>query len=239
MSELESLLTIQKLDLESDKLIARRASLPEREAIRGNEVAVTRLDAAHQALLTRCEALGRSERTLSAEVAEVAAKAKEVEDNLYSGSVRAPKELEALQEEIRLLKEKQSEIEEREMGVLEEIDATDAEAAENRAERQQSDVQRGELEASLAKAEQEIDDELGRLATQKSAHTPSIPEAILTEYERLRGKPNMGGRAAARLEDGVCGGCQVKLPVLEYNTLKTQPPDALITCVHCYQVLVR
>ena len=62
---------------------------------------------------------------------------------------------------------------------------------------------------------------------------------MLAEYDRLRTKERLGGRAAARLADGSCEGCRVRLPVLEYNKMKAEPEDALLCCPRCARVLVR
>ena len=66
-----------------------------------------------------------------------------------------------------------------------------------------------------------------------------MPAAILAEYARLRTRDRLAGRAAAPLEQGSCGGCRVKLPVLDYNTMKAKPADALLLCPRCGRVLVR
>jgi predicted nucleic acid-binding Zn-ribbon protein len=41
------------------------------------------------------------------------------------------------------------------------------------------------------------------------------------------------------MTDGGCGGCRMRLPVIEYNRMKAEPEDALIACTHCGRVLVR
>jgi len=230
---------VQDLDLASDRLSVRRRTLPERAALRQSHAAAAALDEGHAGLLERREALSRSEHTLSGEVAEVAAKAKEVEDTLYSGSVTAPKELEALQEEIRLLRERQSGLEEREMELLEEIDGVEGEMAENRSDRERAESEGGELEAEILRAEGEIDGELVELAERRGGRAGEVPAGILAEYERLRTKERLAGRAAAPLGKGGCGGCNVRLPVMEYNRMREEPEDALICCGSCGRVLVR
>jgi len=236
---IQQLLDVQEFDLASDGLTLRLRTLPEREALQQSHARAASLDEAHSTFIERREALSHSEHGLGGEVAVVAAKAKEVEDTLYSGTVKAPKELEALQEEIRLLRERQSGLEEQEMELLEEIDRTEREIAENRAARDRTDADSKDLEAAIHKAEGEIDADLERFADQRACKTERVPAAILAEYERLRAQQRMAGRAAAPLAQGSCGGCRVKLPVLEYNRLKAEPEDALLCCVHCGRILVR
>ena len=239
MPDLSQLLDVQDLDRACDKLHAQRRDLPERTSLEDCHQRAAALDAAHAELLAQRQELGRREHQLGAEVAEVARKAKEVEDTLYSGTITATKELEAHQEEIRLMREKQGVLEEGEMELLEQIDASEAEADENRSARDGCDQEAAALEAEISKQEQEIDSELAQLGEQRSERASGLPAEILADYERIRAKERMHGRGAAQLGKGNCDGCRVKLPVLEYNKMRAQPEDALIHCTSCGRVLVR
>jgi len=239
VSKLSQLLEAQELDLAIDRLTERRRTLPEREALRRAQALAAELDEAHRQLGAHRETLHQAEHALDEEVATIATKAKEVEDTLYGGSVRSSKELSGLQEELRQLREKQSGLEEREMALLEEIEQVGRDREANRAARKQCDRDTADIEAAIRAAEGEIDTELAQLAAQRSEKVEDLPGAIVAEYERLRGKEKMAGRAAALLVEGGCGGCRVKLPVLEYNRMKTKPEDTLLTCPRCARVLVR
>jgi predicted nucleic acid-binding Zn-ribbon protein len=190
-------------------------------------------------LTHRRETSSVQERELGSEVNALSAKVKEVEETLYSGSVRAPKELGALQEEIRLFRVRQSELEERELELLEEIERTDEEMAANRAARMAVDSEAQALEARIREAEAEIDAELAELGKRRDARATGLPPDVLVEYDRLRTRERLGGRAAAPLVQGSCGACRVKLPVLEHSRIRAEPEDALVCCMHCGRVLVR
>jgi len=239
VAALSLLLEVQELDLASDRLVAQRAGLPERTRLVACQEQARALDRTHEALGVQRKQLDRAEHGLGGEVAEVAAKAKEVEDTLYSGKIKAPKELEAVQEELRLFRQRQSELEEKELELLEQIELLESERSENRSLRAQTESQAAQLEAAIRKAEGEIDAELAKLAEARALKAPSVPATILSEYERIRPKERLLGRGAAPLLDGSCGGCHVELPILEYDRMKAQPEDALLRCVQCKRVLVR
>ena len=239
MPPLSPLLDLQALDLENDRLIEQLRTLPERTELERAGQRASSLDRAHAALVERREGLSTAEDALGGEVAAVAGKAKEVEDVLYSGSVKVPKELEALQEEIRLIRARQSGLEEEELVLLEEIEQTDGEVEANRAEKAEQSDLCAALEATIREAEGQIDSQQQALSGKRAEVAAGVPAPILAAYERLRENERLAGRAAARLADGCCGGCHVKLPVLEYNRMKAEPPDALVCCVHCGRVLVR
>jgi predicted nucleic acid-binding Zn-ribbon protein len=233
------LLEVQEIDLECDRLGLRRRSLNERDVLEQARKKASDLDEAHAQLLLRRETLNKAEHALSGEVAGVAAKAKEVEDTLYSGTVTISKELAALQAEVAMLRARQSGFEEQEMELLEEIDSVENEIRDNRTARDASDGDSSDLQAAIRKIEGEIDAGLARLSAERGGKTGGVPPAILAAYDHLRTRDRMAGRGAAALSDGRCAGCQVKLPVLEYNTMKAEPEDALLTCVRCRRVLVR
>jgi predicted nucleic acid-binding Zn-ribbon protein len=239
VSLLAPLLDVQQLDLECDHLIKQRATLPERDTLRRNREQAATLDTGLAELEAERTRLDRAEHTLGGEVAEVASKAKEVEDRLYSGSVKVSKELAGLQQELDGLRARQGQIEEQELELLEEIDTTDASKVTNRADRDTCNAECTEIQATLGKAEADIDGQLAVIAGKRAELATGLPEAVLSHYAKLRENPRMLGRAAAPLADGGCGGCRIKLPVLEYHRIKAEPEDALVCCVHCHRVFVR
>lgn len=239
MSKISQLLEVQGLDLAGDQLRKRRNTLPEHDALRESQARAVSVDAAHATLLEHREALARSERDQAGEVEAMAARAQEVEDTLYSGTVKVAKELATIQEEGRLLRVRQSTLEESQMELLEEIDQLDGEIADNRAKRQATETECEETQQIILRLEGEIDAELGKIADQRPGVTDGIPTPVLAEYDRLRTKERLAGRAAASMTDGGCGGCRMRLPVIEYNRMKAEPEDALIACTHCGRVLVR
>ncbi len=239
MAELGPLLEVAELDLESDRLRDRHANMPEREALRRSETRRAAFAREQSDIASRRADLSEKEETLGSEVATVAAKAAEVEKTLYSGTVKIAKELEALQVELRLLKRRQGELEGEEMELLEAIEAVDEEEAKIARVDRNSEAESRQLETQIAASEEEIAQALANCEVQRAARTPGIPAPVLKKYEALRDKPRLAGRAAARLGEGICEGCLVKLPVMEYRRMKDEPPDVLIQCSSCRRVLVR
>ena len=234
-----ALLDVQELDLEQDALLDRRVSLPEREALQNLAAHAQFLDRQHADFVDQRRVENLREREEANRVEDQASKAKELEDKLYSGTIKATKELEALQEEVRGTRDRQAEFEMTQMESLEEIDRLDAAMVVNRKERIQADEDAAQVREALAQAEAEIDQEMGVLAARGDVHRKDVPEQILVEYDRLRTKERLGGRAAAQLEAGTCGACRVRLPVIEYNRIRHEADDVLANCPRCSRVLVR
>lgn len=239
MSNILPLLDVQKLDLKGDALKKKRAGIPERDSRAACDVALAAHDAARAEIQLRVDELGKTVRALDAEVSDVTAKAKDSEVRLYSGTVKASKELESLSEEIKLLKARQSELEDGELKLLETGDALDAEFEANATKRAETEAKAAELDAAIAATEAEIDAELAEIDKARSEPVAAIPDAVLAIYEKLRSNTRLAGRAAAQLDKRSCTGCRVELPVMDATRMKAEPWDAVVTCVHCSRVLVR
>lgn len=239
MSNATPLLDLQTLDLSRDRLVANRLSLPEREAILRLEAASIPIETSHTALLARRSALRLSEKALSGEVDGLAARAKEAEQTLYSGSVRNSKELSGLQAEMQGLRARQGELEARELGLLEEIEGVDAEIAANREARSRLRDELGQLEGLLQDAEARIDAELASLLAARAAPLAAVPAELFATYEKLRKRERLAGRVVAQILEGGCTGCRMRLPIHEHNLMLARPEEALLLCPHCGRMLVR
>ena len=136
------------------------------------DVDLAALEAAASSSEARRQELEKAEHALADEVADVAAKVKDVEKTLYSGSVTAPKELEAFSDESRLLKARQSELEDQELELLEEMEGVAGELASNSASLDEVRERSAGFVAAIAAAESAIDDEIsGCEAARSTAET--------------------------------------------------------------------
>ncbi len=239
MSGLSALLQVQELDLEADQLRARLEELASSRDLEQRKAEMDAIDAALVGLRERRGELAAAERALGVEVAALAEKAKGVETTLYSGGVVVPKELEALQADLDMLRGHQVELEDRELQQLEAIETLEGELADHDTRRTELSTQVSELESALGASEDEIRTELSRIAKARVEVTAGLPDPVLEVYERLRGNPRLAGRAAAPLGKDVCHGCRVQLPTAEVGRIRSEPPDAVVCCVGCGRLLVR
>ena len=229
---LSDLLDLQEVDLQIDRLLDRRQSLPElAEYRRANE---TRLAAeAH-----RDEVGGRHrEMSLQLDKAEgeldmLESRLQESETRLYAGGMSG-RETEHKRLEVTSLRGQQSALEERVLKLLDSREALDAElAAAERAIAETAAVEKG-LEGRIAEQWKEIDLELGRREQAKAEVVPSIPPELLGLYDTLR--KSKEGVAVGRFEHGHCGGCHLALSTPEQSEAREYDPPR---CTHCRRILV-
>ena len=233
-----ALLVLQSLDSNADALRARRAGLQERALLRECEAAMAALVAERADAYERRTALARVEHDAGSLVADLEARAHEVETTLYAGRVRATKELEALQVELRECKRRQSEAEDKEFVLMEQQERVDAEIVAMEARRGQLEAQAGELRQVIAAEEGKIDEEIAGIVAQRSVLDPPVPVAVLTLYEKMRGFPRLGGLVAVSTAGGTCAGCKTVLPILLTSRLARGPVDEVVQCVNCLRILV-
>ena len=239
MALLEPLLEVQDLDLQTDRLDSERENLAERSALLACGVEIEANDRLQAQVCEQRDASLRDEREVAREVAAVAAGAKDVEDRLYSGKVTISKELEALQEELRLTRARQGGLEDRELEIMEQIEAQDGELARLAGLRDDAVTRSEGLRSAIAAAEEKIAGKLAVLAEQRQPFMAALPAAFAEEYAELRDKPRLAGRAAAGLVDGLCQGCRGSLPRLQLSRILAEPEESLLKCPHCARLLVR
>lgn len=221
------------------QLDSRLAWVAERLRALGPDAEVeARARAAGEALRAGEDALAATQReirTLELALQSAVAKRLRVEQDLYAGRVRNPKELAAMQEEVEALKRQARRLEdaileqmERAEGLLGDLRGlTDAAAAARR--------EWEEREAAATRERAALEAELARLTAARDALAAAIEEPLRRRYERLRER--LGGVAVAAARRGICEGCHVALPEARVRRL-AEEPETLLTCERCGRILV-
>lgn len=234
--DLEAVLAVQLVDSEIDALTHRRAALAERAEL---ERVLRDGKAAHDALTvlrSERDALRRAVKALDDETQSVAAKAKTVEDKLYSGKVTSPRELQDLQADLNSLRKHQRELEDRELEQMEVAERLDAEvrAAEDRLATMGRSVEG--LRSAIATDESEIDTRIVELTATRAVKAHEIPAAMLADYERRRSQ-NRGVGAAVLVGD-TCQGCRLTVPATEVDEIHHDTTGQIFACDNCGAILV-
>lgn len=229
------LLALQEIDSRADAVSYRREHHP---AVAALADAKRRLAELAQAVRPDWEAreAARTERDrLEGEVAEVGRHIESVRGKLFGGTVGNPRELQALQADLDAAQVRQSQLEDAELAVMEEIERLDgviatAEAARNEI-RQAGQAATQELTA----VEGQGAAELAELATSRARVVDVIAADLLRTYEQVRTR--LGGVAVARLERGQCGGCHLSIPAAEVARIRRELASAAL-CEQCGRILI-
>ncbi len=233
---LDALLEVQAHDLVIDQLRHRRASLPERARLRAQSEALAGVSTARADLDRRAQELDRRQRRLEDEVAQVVARARATDERLYSGSVAAPRELEALQAELEALRRRQRSLEDEDLEVMEAAELVGAERDRLGGEEEVLVAEGQRLGARLAEGEAEIDAVLEEEHAARDARAGQVPAELLATYEGLRRR--LGGVGIARVDGGRCTGCHLGLSAVELDRLRRGASGAVVRHEECGRILV-
>lgn len=232
LMSLSDLLDLQEIDLQIDRLLDQRQSLPELEEYKAAHEKVQELEkekSARAATLKQLElALDKSDGELQI----LEAKLEEHETRLFAGGMSA-RETEHMRLEVESLKAQREAMEEKVLGMLEDIEPARARVEEVETAVAEVEASRSGLESSIKQQWKTIDAEIARKEeAKKTALTPIDPD-LLQLYEKLRGIKE--GVAVAAYDHGVCGGCHMTLSPAEHAETFA---DDLPRCVHCRRILV-
>jgi predicted nucleic acid-binding Zn-ribbon protein len=233
----EALAALQDRDNEIARLRHRRSHLEERAALARVEADMAaraqRLDAARGRQREVVATQSEREQTLASTEARIA----EIDKRMYSGTVSASRELQAMADEVAHLKGRVSELEEQVLEVMEAREPIDAEVAGIEGEQQAAADEVDRLRAAAVSAEAEIDAELAAEGAARADAQASVPAGLVKEYDQLRAK--LDGVGAARLVGNQCTGCHLTLPATEVDRIHHLPDDEVVYCDNCGRILIR
>lgn len=236
MSALRQLLAVQERDTTIDQLEHRRAHLPERAELVEIDRRVARVEERLGEVRASREAVSTRQERLEQETAHVESRITEIEKRMYSGTVSASRELQAMAAEVESLKERHSSLDDNVLALMEEAEPLDENIAGLLSERSAHDADAERLRAAVAEAEVAIEAELASERAARDALAVEVPADLLATYEKLRSK--LGGIGAARLVGSSCTGCHLTLPATELDRIKRGPVDELVFCEQCGRILV-
>lgn len=237
MTVFHDLLRVQEHDTAADQLRHRRQTFPERAELAAVEDELSRLEAAATDLGARAAEATRVQRRLEDELSLLEAKITEFDARLYSGAVKVPRELQAMQAEGEAMRARRAVLEDDVLEAMEVREPLEAEVAAMARRRAELDAGGSRLRAALAEAEADVDRQLAAVLEARSGAAAAVPADMAGLYERLRARNS--GVGAAPLVNGRCGGCHLALAATEVDRLRKLPPDELVTCEQCERILVR
>ena len=229
MATIEALYRLQELELALKKSKADLADIGARierddDALKAHAQSIR----AQRALA----ALEAEQARLDGDVQETVERLRGLEQQLYSGSTAASKDLLALQREVAHFKGRQSDLEEQLLAKMEQVETAQSRAAD--------------LETAYLEAEAKWRESLPSLQSERkrlqqhdaeTAEARNEAEAALTpaELKGFRSLEASRGQAIVRVERGMCGGCAIAVPSHELQLMRsTHDP---VRCPNCGRYL--
>lgn len=232
---MERLLELQQVDTRLDRLTAQRRNAPEHDLRRAANDAVARATKRRAEGVARLAELDAHIANDENESTRLSAARTRLEGQLRT--VISPREAEALMHEIETVKTRRSELDDAELGHLEEQEQLTAEMRADEADEPAREESAAAAEQALVAALAGIDGDIEAANGERDELLGMISPTLVTRYERLRA--SLGGVAVARLEGRQCSGCHLELSPGELDEVKSVEPDAIVECPQCSRLLVR
>ncbi|MDP6127260.1 MAG: C4-type zinc ribbon domain-containing protein [Dehalococcoidales bacterium] len=228
MSVANQLYQLQEVDLE---LESNEQAVKQITRQLGDNEAVVKAQEELASERVELEKLTHQQHSVEWEVEDITGKFTTVEEQLYSGRVRNPKELTDLQHETEILKTNRAKLEEKALEAMEQVETATETVSE--------------LDRALKKQETEWQSNQGRLSADLERH-----KGLITDLEQKRqlitadidaptielyqGVKKQRGTAVAKVEQGICIGCRISLSVSEFQRART---GNLVRCSSCGRIL--
>lgn len=231
MSRVSQLYVLQQIDTGMDRRVARMRQLDEQMVDSPELVAARAVHDESRALLSERQS---TLKRLSHEAEEVSKRLKSQESVLYGGTIKNPKELSQVQEEVGHLRTRLKSLDDSALDAMLSVEEAETELTTksddmDKVEKDWQHMQTGLLEEKDKLAEQTKVLQVKR----QRAIAADLPWADLQAYERLR--RSKGGVAVAAVQGGLCGGCHVAIPVHILRTARTSAEFTL--CPNCGRIL--
>jgi predicted nucleic acid-binding Zn-ribbon protein len=227
MNLVKKLYELQTIDLEI------RRSLDEIEGINrilANNELIDGIKQASAVLKKSIADLNVHKKGLEFEIDEISQKASQISTKLYGGTVKNPKELLSLEQDLTDQKKRLNLKEDALLEVMEEAEKLNTQKVINDAKLHENTAI-WEVESEKHKDHRDkLEHKLDELKSARKLLINEINADTLKSYERLMLKK---GLAVARVEQGRCQGCRISLPVQQLQLARSGP----VFCSSCGMIL--
>lgn len=233
LDTLNDLLVLQDVDLQIDRLRQDRQSLPELDKFRQAHETLQSITAERDtaAASLRETSLAQDKTAGELEIAEERLGSEQM--RLYAGGLSA-RDADYLRREVEMLGRKKSTMEDELLELMERRETLEKEVTDFERQVGDAETAKVELEGVITETWRQIDSEIAQKESRRADIVPLIPEELLELYDSLR-EVKDGGVGAARLAEGICGGCHLRLTAAEEMDAKASSPPR---CIHCRRILV-
>lgn len=229
--KLAALYALQQLDSALAALQKQYAALDKGAT---EQAAFETAQAAHQQAETALHTVSGSLRDAELEQKTVEAKRADFEKKLYGGSIRVPKELQAMQEEIEMLGRQRGRLDEQILMFMDDLETRRKEEAEAKQALKAAKSAFQEKRANYKQAAETLVAEARKRSAERAAAAKQIEPALLKRYESLRAATN-GVAISPIIEGNACGGCRMALPSM--LVVRVHEGTGMETCQNCGRLL--
>lgn len=229
LAALAALWAVQQVDLQLAGLRTERAALDDGTALR-EETEAARHAAGDAA--ARLHAAQATLRDQELQLATADTKKKKAEGDLYGGRVSNPKELAGLEEELAGLARTRDHLEDRILGLFDEVETLKREAAERQAAARALEERLAAHVAAYERDRGRIDAAIAAREAERAGLAAAVEPRLLKKYEGIAAQE--GGVGMVAIVGGFCGGCRNDVPARFVSRVRG---GDVVTCERCHRIL--
>lgn len=173
----------------------------------------------------------KQQRDVEGEVEDLRSNIAQLNDKLYGGKIKNPKELVSFEKELGIFKSNLREKEDNLLNLMTEIEATQDRIKSDGERLKKLEREWQREQELLVQRQAEVKSRLSELSQKRQALTSEVAPQALELYEGVRSRK---GQAVVRVEQGRCHGCHLTLSM---NELQRARAGALAQCSSCGRIL--
>jgi len=170
-------------------------------------------------------------KELDAEAEDLRAPIKQINDKLYGGKIKNPKELVGYEQEAGMLKANLSKKDDVLLDLMEKIDTAKIEIKKLQEVYNAAETDWQSRKVTLQGQAGQAKEELSRAEKKRQEILAVIDKDTLTAYESIRSRRS---QAVVKVEQGRCLGCRVALSISELQRVRGM---SIVTCSNCGRIL--
>ncbi len=229
VSKIETLLTLQDVDLQVRDIEKELEDIPARQKLEESR------------LQEHTEALGVAEdkhKAAQAAVQQLELEAESIQVRIrklrqQQVDLKTNKEFKTMEHEIEMAKSDIVSLEEKELVLMEGVEVSRGEVKESSADLKEEEEAVAEDVKALDARAGELKEELSSLKEERGKAASEIDADWLQHYERILARRK--NRVVVPLQEGICGGCHMKLPPSVLHN--TRRGTDMVVCEYCGRLL--
>jgi len=228
MSVTKQLSQLQAVDLEiesNEQTLKRLASqLGESQTVLRTQAELT---FEHQ----RLEELRHQQHAAEWETDDLVNKLATAEEKLYSSKIANPKELTNIQHEIDGLKARRDQLEDKTLEIMDQVELATAKVATISSQLKRLEADWHNQQQQLSTDIKQLETILSDLKHEWQLLSAKIDPQVIEFYHELK---KQKGIAVAKVEQGICRGCQISLPTTDLQRVRS---GSIVQCSSCGRIL--
>jgi len=228
MGVIKQLYQLQEVDLEIE---SSEQALTQIVCQLGESRVVAKAQANLKSEQQQFEELGRQQHSAEWEIADLVSRLTTAEEKLYSGRIKDPKELTNLQHEVEGLRSRRNHLEDKALEIMNRVELSTASVAALSGGLRVLETEWHSQQQQLSTNIEQFKTLLSGLKYKRQLLAAKIAPQVVGLYQELK---KQKGQAVAKVEQGICCGCQISLSTTELQRTRS---DSLVRCSSCGRIL--